>query len=334
MRVVSWSIAAVATLAVAAGAYRYWEHVERYPSTDDAYVGAHVVRVAAQVQGRVTSVPVRDQQQVRRGAALFAIDPTPFELTVQRARAHLAVVRQTVAAETAAIRAAAAEVKDRQVALDNARENAGRLRRLVTRHFASQQAVDDANAAVNSARAQLALAQARLHEARMTLGAGGQGNQQVREAQAALAQAEVNLGYTHPEAPCDGQIAQLSLRPGDVVSPAVPLFALICSHEWWVDANFKETRLERIHAGQPASVDVDMYPGHPFHGRVEQVGGASGVAFSLLPPQNATGNWVKVTQRVPVRVLITDPDPRFPLRVGTSAEVTIDTGVTTRHDGG
>ncbi|MHB1241449.1 MAG: HlyD family secretion protein, partial [Gammaproteobacteria bacterium] len=277
MRVISWSLAAVATLAVAAGSYWYWEHVQRYPSTDDAYVGAHVVRIAAQVEGRVTGVHVRDQQQVERGTPLFDIDPQPFELAVQRARAHLAVVRQTVAAESAAIRAAAAEVNDRQVLLDNARESAGRIRHLVARHFASQQAVDDANAAVNSARAQLALAQASLHEARVTLGTGGQGNQQLREAQVELAQNEVNLSYTHPAAPCDGQIAQLSLRPGDVVSPAVPLFALICNHEWWVDANFKETRLERIHAGQPATVDVDMYPGHPFHGRVEQVGGASGV---------------------------------------------------------
>ena len=327
MRVMTWTLVAVAGLAVATGGYLYWEHARHYPSTDDAFVDAHVVRVAAQVSGRVDRVFVHDQQDVAEDAPLFSLDPRPFELAVDRDRAELGIVRETLQAQAAAVRAAGAAVRERKVLLANLRERARRLRSLLKRRYASIQEVEDADAAVRGSRAQLSLAGSRMHQARATLGAGGARNARLRAAAAALAQARVELGYARVTAPCTGKIAALSLRPGDVVSPGVPLFALICNQEWWVNANYKETKLERIRAGQPATVHVDMYPGHPFHGRVEHIGGASGVAFSLLPPQNATGNWVKVTQRVPVRVRITDPDPRLPLRVGTSAEVTIDTTV-------
>lgn len=325
MRVTTWALAATAALAVAGGGYLYWRHTQLYPSTDDAFIGAHVVRIAAQVSGRIDQIAVGDQQRVEQGAPLFTIDPRPFELAVRRARAQLGVVRETLQGEASAVKAAEAAVQDRKVLLTNLRDRARRVRGLIKRHYTSAQKLDDANAAVRSGEAQLALAEANLNAARMKLGVPGPDNPRLRAARAALAQAQVNLGYTHVTAPCSGKIAALKLRPGDVVSPGVPLFALICNQQWWVEANYKETDLERIHTGQPATVHVDMYPGRTFHGRVEHVGGASGVAFSLLPPQNATGNWVKVTQRVPVRVRILDPDPHHPLRVGTSAEVVIDT---------
>lgn len=325
MRVTTWALAATAALAVAGGGYLYWRHTQLYPSTDDAFIGAHVVRIAAQVSGRIDQIAVGDQQRVEQGAPLFTIDPRPFELAVRRARAQLGVVRETLQGEASAVKAAEAAVQDRKVLLTNLRDRARRVRGLIKRHYTSAQKLDDANAAVRSGEAQLALAEANLNAARMKLGVPGPDNPRLRAARAALAQAQVNLGYTHVTAPCSGKIAALKLRPGDVVSPGVPLFALICNQQWWVEANYKETDLERIHTGQPVTVHVDMYPGRTFHGRVEHVGGASGVAFSLLPPQNATGNWVKVTQRVPVRVRILDPDPHHPLRVGTSAEVVIDT---------
>ncbi len=124
-------------------------------------------------------------------------------------------------------------------------------------------------------------------------------------------------------APTSGTIANLTLRPGNTVTPDTPLFVLIGNQEFWVDANFKETELTRIRAGQEVTIDSDVYPDHPFRGVVESVSGGAGTAFSLLPPQNATGNWVKVTQRVPVRIRVLDPDPAYPLRIGTSATVRV-----------
>src|SRR3990167_6701631 len=145
----------------------------------------------------------------------------------------------------------------------------------------------------------------------------------VEEAKANLAQNKLLLTYTKIVAPTTGWLANVSLRTGDIVLANQPLFALISDEEYWVDANFKETELAKIKRGQVATITVDMYPDHSFQGVVESISGGTGTVFSLLPPQNATGNWVKVTQRVPVRIRFLNPDPNFPLRIGTTASVTI-----------
>lgn len=145
----------------------------------------------------------------------------------------------------------------------------------------------------------------------------------VEQAKSILQQAELNLAYTHITAPCDGWITNLTLRAGDIVPANQGLFALISNNEFWVDANFKENEMAEIKPGQMVSVVTDMYPNHTFIGQVESISGGSGTAFSLLPPQNASGNWVKVTQRIPVRIRILHPDQQFPLRIGTSANVTV-----------
>src|SRR5690606_37897228 len=147
----------------------------------------------------------------------------------------------------------------------------------------------------------------------------GEDNERLKEAKLFLEKAQLDLTHTHLEAPCNGRIANLSLRPGELVQPGRPLFSIVCSDEYWVYANFKETEMVRIRPGQTAEIRVDMYPGEVFHGVVQNIGPGSGTAFSMLPPQNATGNWVKVTQRVPVRIRITDPRENVPLRVETSA---------------
>lgn len=309
------------------GGYFYWRHGRLYPSTEDAYVEANVVRVAAQVTGPVTRVHVRDQEPVRAGQPLFEIDARPFELAVAQARARLQMARQAAGSALAAVRAAEAEVENQKVRLDQARRNAARVADLRRQSFVSAQAHDDATAALDAAVAQLAVAEARLHQARLGLGRVGDQNERIREAEAALKQAELDLAYTRVAAACDGQIAQLALQPGSTARAGVPLFALVCTDTFWVDANFKETQLERIRPGQPAELEFDMYPGRRVAGRVEAISPASGVAFSLLPPQNATGNWVKVTQRVPVRIAVLARDPNYPLRVGTSVKVTVDTTV-------
>lgn len=199
--------------------------------------------------------------------------------------------------------------------------------------------------AVNSAQAELTLAQAELENAHVTekrvsnlvrnkyLPPQDKDNtvarykialSKVENAKANLTQSELYLSYTRVTAPTHGWLANVSLRTGDIVLANQPLFALISDSEYWVDANFKETEIAKIKPGQSATVTVDMYPDHPFQGIIESISGSTGTAFSLLPPQNATGNWVKVTQRVPVRIRFLKPDPNFPLRIGTTASVTIN----------
>jgi membrane fusion protein (multidrug efflux system) len=318
----------VLTSAVAAGAAGIWGYQAygiRHPSTDDAYLNANVVRVAPRVTGRLTKVLVTDQQHVARKDLLFTIDPEPFRFAVEEGQARLGQARRQVMQLEAGVRSAEAEVHHRDVLLANARSKSERAQRLIKKDYLAQQSLEDAEADYQSAQANLQVAQAGLEEARRALGAAGEANDRVVEAKAALDRARWELDNTRVEAPCSGQIGELSLRPGSVVRADSDLFVLVCTDRYWVEANYKETQLERIAPGQPAQVRVDMYPDHAFEGRVESIGAAAGAAFSLLPPQNASGNWVKVTQRVPVRVVIEDPDPRLPLRVGTSAVVTIDT---------
>ena len=324
-RLAGWTLAVLVVIGTGAGLLLYWRHAALYPSTADAYIDAHVIHVAAQVSGEVAQVYVHDQRAVRRGAPLFELDKRPFRLAVRQANAALTIAGQNVEAEMGAVKAAAADVREKTVLAANARTNADRKLALVARGFLSPQAGDDAQAALKSAEAQLASSKAKLYEAEKTLGTPGQRNERIEQARAALEQTRLDLEHTDVVAPCAGVVSQLKLRPGDTVDKNVPVFVLVCSQEFWVNANFKETDLQRIRAGQSADVTVDMYPGEHFAGIVESVDAAAGAAFSLLPPQNATGNWVKVTQRVPVRVLLTHPGPAFPLRVGTSATVTIDT---------
>ena len=325
MRILPLILLGITAAAIAIGAYAYWQHSARYPSTDDAYVNANTVRIAPLVGGRVMQVDVRDQQRVQRNDPLFDIDPETFALSLRESEARLALAEQGAASAVEELHGTEAEVRNREVLLGNAKAIANRNAHLVTQGFLSHQSGDDAAAAVKSASAELALAQAKADQARTALGKTGTQNEHVREALATREKAQLDLQHTHVQAACDGYIAQLSLHPGDIIKENTPLFALICDKEYWVEANFKETQLARIRPGQPATIRVDMYPNHQFSGKIENIGGATGTAFSLLPPQNATGNWVKVTQRIPVRVLVTQQDPQFPLRVGTSATVTIDT---------
>jgi membrane fusion protein (multidrug efflux system) len=189
---------------------------------------------------------------------------------------------------------------------------------------------DDARATLEEAQAALAEARAHLEQARQDLGSSGEHNARIRAAEAVVARAKLDLSHTRITAPALGVLGEVDIRAGTFVEAGEHLFPLVENHSFWVDANFKETDLARIHPGQPAMVTVDMYPDKTFTGVVRSASPASGVAFSLLPPENATGNWVKITQRFPVRVAITDPDPARPLRIGASSEVTVDTTATPR----
>lgn len=312
-------------IAGALGIWAYQIYSARYPSTEDAYVDADVVRVAPRVSGRISSVNVANHQRVHKGDVLFTIDQVPFRFALEQAEAQLTLANREVTQAQAAVASAAAEVHNRQVLLDNTGAKLLRARRLARKDYISSESVTDADADYKSAGANLQVAQAKLEEARRQLGKPGDQNDRVVQAKAIFDQAQWQLNNTAVDAACNGQISEMNLQPGNVVSADKAAFVLVCSNRYWVDANYKETQLEHIHPGQPAKIIIDMYPDHPFHGVVENISAATGSVFSLLPPQNANGNWVKVIQRVPVRIRIDNPDPAFPLLVGTSTTVTIDT---------
>ena len=291
--------------------------------TDNGYINANVVRVAAQVSGRIKRLPIRNHQKVHQGDLLFQIDPSPYQLMVQQAEAHLGVVVQQNKALEAEIEEAAAQVATCAAELHLAELTQQRTKLLVTKKFLPPDREDQADATLKATQAALEAAEAHHKQSKCALGEPGDKNEQLAEATAALRQAKLRLSYTQVTAAAEGYIANLDLQEGSVIGEGIPLFALINSQSYWVDANFKETEIKGIKPGQRALIQVDIYPGHTFHGQVESINGSSGSAFSLLPPQNATGNWVKVTQRVPVKISLLDLDDRYPLRVGATASVVI-----------
>jgi membrane fusion protein (multidrug efflux system) len=312
----------------ALGIWLYQSYSSRHPSTEDAYVDADVVRVAPRVSGRIAALNVANHQRVNKGDILFLIDQTPFRFALEQATAQLALAKREVAQAQAAVASAAAEVHNRQVLLENAKAKLERARRLAKKDYISNESVTDADADYKSAGANLQVAQAKLEEARRQLGKPDDENDRIVQANAVLDQAKWQFDNTTVSAACSGTVSELNLQPGNVVTADKDAFVLVCNDRYWVDANYKETQLEHIRPGQSAEIRVDMYPDHPFHGVVENISAAAGSVFSLLPPQNANGNWVKVIQRVPVRIRIDHPDPAYPLLVGTSTTVTINTTAT------
>ncbi len=312
-------------LACAIGGYLYWQHNTLYPSTDDAYVNAHVVNIAAQVTGPVTQTYVSDYQLVKKDQPLFDIDPKPFMIAVQKAAAALNLAEQHVAGDIASVKAATADVAKQRNALILAEQNAHRMLPLVRTGQIAKAQGDKITEQLNIARASLQASVQNLEKAKSELGAPNKNNANIQNAKADFAQAKLNLQHTHIIAPHAGRLINFTTRTGDMINQGVDLFSLIEQKNWWVDANFKETQLQRIRINQPVNVYVDIYPNYIFKGLVTHISQGSGSAFSLLPAENATGNWVKVTQRFPVKIKIINVDASHPLRVGASAQVTVNT---------
>lgn len=302
----------------------YWWYSIYFPATDDAYVQANIINVAPQVDGIISTINIENHQHVKAGQLLFIIDPAPFQIKLQEAQASLEITKQEIASDIDAVNSANAVVAERQAAYENAVQDSTRAIKLSKKGVLSKQAADDAIANIKTTLAQLNTAKAQLQQAKDTLGKLGDENAQLKKAEADVAQAQLNLQYTKVYAAAEGNIENLTLRKGDVVRINAPIFAIVDETQWWVDANYYETDLKRILPGQKATIKMDMYS-KEFTGIVESVSRASGASFSLLPPENATGNWVKVTQRFPVRIRLTSINPQMPPRIGASAEVTINT---------
>jgi len=327
VKLLRYLIVALSLAGTGLALFAYWHHRTLRPSTDDAYVHAHIVEVATRITAPVKRLHVAENQFVRAGDPLFALGTATFQTAVDAARAQLDVAAQDTGASGAEVRAASATLRERLVAAENARRSLKRLEQLAARKLISPAELDDASAREAAARAAVGSAQAELERAREALGQGENRHAQLRAAAAALARAELDLSFTRVTAPATGWVTDLSLREGAMVRVARPLFAIVEHGSWWIEANFRETDLSRIRPGHPAVIELDMYPGIALHGWVESISAGSGATFSLLPPENATGNWVKVTQRFPVRIRLsrTSLAQAPPLRAGASATVTIDT---------
>jgi membrane fusion protein (multidrug efflux system) len=303
----------------------------RYETTEDAYVQTARVDISANVAGRVLQLAVRDNQAVHNGDVLFRLDDAPFRIAVEEASAQLASARLQVETLKANYRQRQAELNSAQDTLAFAQREYDRQQRLIGSGIASQLQVDRALHARDEARAQVAGAQQQIGAVVASLG----GNPDiapnrhplVQQAQALLDRAKLNLSYTVVTAPGDGVVTRVEqLQVGSYINASAPVFALASTGDIWVEANFKEDQLTHMRVGQKTSVQVDSYPGQTFEGKVVSVSPGTGSQFSVLPPENATGNWVKVVQRLPVRVELDHPDPAFALHSGLSANVSVDTG--------
>ncbi|MCB1369234.1 MAG: HlyD family secretion protein [Rhodobacteraceae bacterium] len=314
-------------LAIGGGLWWWWQHEKIYPTTDDAYLQANILTIAPQIGGRVTAVAVSENDRVNAGDLLVQIDTSALDAALDAAKAQYEIARQGAGASESNVSAASANLASARAALLDAEVGFDRTEALFRLGDIAQSALDQAIAARDQARAGVEAAEASLGAAKVQAGASGDGNAAVRAALANLTTAEIALGHSRITAPAAGWISNISLRAGSIVSPGAPLFSLVEDGEWWIDANFKETDLERIRPGQPVALSMDMYPGVDLHGTVESIGSGSGAVFSLLPPQNATGNWVKVTQRFAVRIRLDSKpqDAAMQLRVGASVTVTVDT---------
>jgi membrane fusion protein (multidrug efflux system) len=324
---------AVPLAAAATGLYLYAEG-GRHLETENAYVKAHIVAVSAEISGRVAEVAVRDNQAVAQGQLLFRIDATPFETALASARAKLASARTDVATLRAEYRVALADAAEAEGRIRFLGLQLDRQRRLKEQGMVREEAYDEARHNVDTARAHLAALQERA--ARGLAGLGGDANvpperhPRVQEAQAALDAAALELARTRIVAPAAGTVSNLKLQPGMNLARGVAAFSLIQAGESWIEANFKETQLAGMRVGQVARVVADAYPGVEWRARVSAIAPATGAEFALLPPQNATGNWIKVVQRVPVLFAIEPGDAaaadRPALRAGMTVSVSIDTG--------
>jgi membrane fusion protein (multidrug efflux system) len=307
------------------GAYRFWQYEALYPSTENAYVQANYVWISPQVAGRVERIAVRDDQQVQRGQLLFSIDRRSYAAELQRAQSDYELTVQGLKVDEAVVLAARARIDEQDAQMNAAESRYRDVEKLVARGNAPKLQGIEAKDSYLAARAVLEDAQAELKVAEEKLGPPEIRQARTAKAEAAVELARLNLAWTEVKAPADGIVTRFRLRVGDVVEPGEQLFPFIESAEWWVQANFKESHVYRIGKGMAATVTLDMYPDASFRAEVESISSASAASFSLLPPQNTTGNWVKVTQRLPVRVRILETDSKYPLRMGMSATVKVDT---------
>ena len=316
----------VPLLIAAIGAY-FWLTSGRFVSTDNAYVKQDVVAVTSDITGKVIDVRVKENQVVRKGELLFRIDPDPYRVALEAADAAMAQAQVKVVGLQTDLSTSAVDIEGAQSDVAFAQAEYERQQELMQRGFTTKAKLQAAQNAYQNAQWRVREAQVDARKAQAALATGSQVpgvNPAVAAAKAQRDKAALDLSRTSVYAPFAGRVSQSDgLQLGKMLLPGLPALSLVAGGGGWVEANFKETQLDHVRPGQSATVRFDAYPGLELKGHVQSIGQGTGSEFSVLPAQNANGNWVKVTQRVPVRIAIDDTIPRQMI-AGLSAEVTID----------
>jgi len=351
-------------VAILAVLLKFWEMVHN-PWTRDGHVQSHVIQITPNVSGQVIQVPVRDNQLVRQGELLFKIDPRPFEAALERAKAEYDQTGDSYLAQEQKVEAAMAQVdiseasvwqtestiKEIDAEIKKYRAELQRQRQLLPQRATSERLLESAQAQYDvtlekrkaaeaslvQARAALAGAQAQLKEARAQLGEIGPANASIRAARAAVRQAELNLEFTRPVAPVDGYVTDLNFHVGSHAVANQPALAIVGANDVWIEGYFKETSIARIQPGDEAIVTLMAYPDRPLQGRVDSIGwgisqqdGSPG--YDLLPNVSPTFEWIRLAQRVPVRIRLDEIPQDIALRVGTTCSVMVRSGTAAGQD--
>lgn len=319
----------VPLIALAVGGYFYAKS-GRYVTTENAYVKATKIAVSADIDGRVSAVHVDQNERVKAGDVLVELDGRDWEIAFREAEAEIKRVRSQVAQLRANYRAEQAQLAEERSRIDQLRKQYTRFKNLSERGIAPPQKFEEVEAELVTAERRVATQRERVNQALLAI--GGDVDRPVEEhplflkAEAARDEALLALDRTRLVAPVSGVVALMDLEVGEYVEEGRPVFAIVDDHEPWIVANLKETQLTHVTVGQKVDVELDAYPGVSWHAVVDSIAPSTGAEFSVLPPQNASGNWVKVVQRVPVKLRLDPNQDRPLLRAGMTASVAIDTG--------
>lgn len=329
-RLLPWvgrSIGLLILLASLAAAWKVTRVNFEFPRTDDAEVRANLIGIAPHVSGPLVELRVVDNQEVQEGELLFVIDPRPYQSALDAAEADLNVARSELQAMSNVVASAEAEVKVREAQLSQAADVVRRYEPLLKTQAIEALTVDSAQTDVRTATAQLEAAQQSLARQQFLLGKSGTYFARVAAAEAAVEAARLNVGYCRVVAPFNGRVANLNLAVGRYAQVGQSLFGLLDTRKWYVIANYRETYLQSIRPGAKVDVFLMAYPGHSFRGVVEGVGWAvqtdASVSSGILSESRPDLNWVRLAQRLPVRIVLDPPEPGFPFRMGLTAVTTI-----------